>query len=291
MKKPSLALTLLALVAVACASWLLRPSPGTAMPQPNGYDDFVKAGQLLAGPIQRWDDLTLDELKELVTTNSASLTLVRQGLTKHSRLPAYRLVATTKNHINELSSHRQLAQVLAAESRLALEAGRTNDAALACMDCIRLGQECSRGGPLIDCMSGIGIQRFGLEKLQKLATGVDSMTARKVVQSLEECLRNIEPAAEVLRNERRWAWSGRYGISVPVQYLLNFGNSANSVSSLNSQITQATAWMQRVMVSFAVRAYELEKGQPPCSARDLATDYLKVVPRDVTTGHELELSP
>jgi hypothetical protein len=45
------------------------------------------------------------------------------------------------------------------------------------------------------------------------------------------------------------------------------------------------------MISFATRAYELEKGKPPASIADLAPAYLKAIPQDPVTKTNLALNP
>ncbi len=287
MKKLLIALALLAFVVAASVLWLLRQSPGAALPQPNGYDDFVKASQILVVSVGDWDRLKTAELKELVATNAAALGLVRQGLTKQCRVPPYRLVAGGTSHMKELS----LAQAFMAESRLALETGQTNHAALSCLDCIRLGQECSRSSPLIDSLVGIAVQNLGVWGLEPLVQGTDAATAKKVASGLEECIAKMETVEEVLRNERRWVWSGRFGASAPIHHLLGWKDRQKFAASMKAKVTQSTTRMQQTAVAFAAHAYELEKGRPPSSARNLAPDYLKAVPKDPTTGRELELTP
>ena len=45
------------------------------------------------------------------------------------------------------------------------------------------------------------------------------------------------------------------------------------------------------MVSFAARAYELEKGKAPASVADLAPAYLKAIPQDPVTKTNLTYIP
>jgi hypothetical protein len=44
---------------------------------------------------------------------------------------------------------------------------------------------------------------------------------------------------------------------------------------------------RRLMMEFGSRAYELDKGHHPASAADLVPEYLKAVPKNPTTGKNL----
>ena len=57
------------------------------MPSPNGYDDFVKAGQTLAGNTSGYDEMSDEKLRQLVTQNVEALRLVRTGLSRECRVP------------------------------------------------------------------------------------------------------------------------------------------------------------------------------------------------------------
>src|SRR5437764_11495944 len=77
-----------ALVAVLVCLWS-RPVPPPEippLPQPNGYDDFVKAGRLRSG---RFYDrsMALENLRNLIAENAEALALARLGLTRECRVP------------------------------------------------------------------------------------------------------------------------------------------------------------------------------------------------------------
>jgi hypothetical protein len=44
---------------------------------------------------------------------------------------------------------------------------------------------------------------------------------------------------------------------------------------------------RRLMIDFASRAYELDKGHRPASAAELVPEYLKAVPKSPSTGKNL----
>ena len=66
-----------------------KPPARHVMPNPNGYDDFVKAGQLVT-PISGTNDyrkMSREELASVVSTNAEALKLVRIGLSHECRVP------------------------------------------------------------------------------------------------------------------------------------------------------------------------------------------------------------
>src|SRR5690242_19687127 len=64
-----------------------RTPPTPPLPNPNGYDDFMKAAGLLTGDVSNASALDHDSLRALMSTNSESLRLLRLGLTRVCSLP------------------------------------------------------------------------------------------------------------------------------------------------------------------------------------------------------------
>src|SRR5258706_408900 len=60
----------------------LRPAPvlhSVPLPNPNGYDDFVKASRVASPSAADYLSMSQHELREFVTQNSEALKLVRSG--------------------------------------------------------------------------------------------------------------------------------------------------------------------------------------------------------------------
>ena len=64
------------------------PVPAPVMPNPNGYTDLVKAGQLTSSK-KSWgvDSTNVEQLRATVTTNAEALALARAGLSNECRVP------------------------------------------------------------------------------------------------------------------------------------------------------------------------------------------------------------
>jgi len=264
------------------------------LPSPNGYDDFVKAGQMLASNTSRYDEMSDEQLRQLVTQNAEALRLVRTGLSRECRVPLAYSQTDMGNHISELGSIKQLVQALNAEGRLAEMEHRNNDAARAYLDAMRLGHEATRGGPLIDGLVRIACEATGSRSLQKLVTNLDARECREVINALEIIEKKQESFEEVLKNEREWRQRSFPFYQQIVRSLMRLFNVA-SVKQAEQRASQKFQTQEKrrreLMLDVAVRAYDLEKGQRPKSIAELVPDYLKAIPKDPLTGTNMIYSP
>ena len=145
------------LVVAAIVFTLSQPAPPpTPLPQPNGYDDFVKAGAMITDNASDYRSMNQVELRAFVTNNAEALKLVRTGLGRECRVPLD-YSATNDTNIRNLSVLKRLAFCLTAEGRLAEMENRPADAAEAYLAVIRLGVAISQGGLIIDSLMDIAI--------------------------------------------------------------------------------------------------------------------------------------
>src|ERR1700752_3024652 len=59
-----------------------RQRPLPPLPNPNGYDDFLRASTAVTGPVGNFDTLDHDGLRKLVSANSEPLRVLRLGLSR-----------------------------------------------------------------------------------------------------------------------------------------------------------------------------------------------------------------
>jgi hypothetical protein len=293
-KKLFIALALLIVAGLAAVFvFTPRPGPETPLPNPNGYDDFVKAAPLVAADSSDWNTLSIEKLRQVVATNLPALDMIRAGLTKECRVVPYSLGATTvatNNHLSDLADTKRAAHAFCAASRLALLEGQTNQAALLALDCIRFGHESTRGGVLIDGLVGLAVQAIGLARLEESLAGTDAITARKLAEGLEDAAVGSESAETIFQREAQWARRGRFGrVNLVTQLLQPFLNRGMKAKA-NQRFAKGAVELQRAALHAAAHAYELDHGQPPAAARDLVPQYLKSIPLDPATGRELPLN-
>jgi hypothetical protein len=137
------------------------------LPNPNGYDDFVKANKAVTGDVGNFPSLDRESLSSLISTNAEALRLIRLGLTRQCSLPTESVVTNFPGR-NEFAGIRHLAQLLAAEGWLRELENRPADAALSYAEVIHLGNEVSKGGVIVNRLTGIAIEGLGGVRLGNL---------------------------------------------------------------------------------------------------------------------------
>jgi hypothetical protein len=268
-----------------------EPLPPVApLPNPNGYDDLVKAGKTIKGDVWDYDKANLEKLRGIVLTNAGALSLARSALSNQCGVTLQFSQAYLTNHLPELIGFRSLAQAFATEGKLAEMDIRFNDAAKSYLDAIHLGVAAGRGGTLIDEMLGIAIESLGLEQLQKIAGNLDGKSCRDTIQTLETLDTQRQSWADVLRQED--AWSRRtFGLRGQILRWIyhpvrdrNYQRAIDTIKSTQKKEGQ-------LLIDLAVHAYELDKGHRPTNLADLVPDYLKAVPQDPFTGTNMSYTP
>jgi len=213
---------------------LYQPAPpAVVLPNPNGYDDFIKAGQELTGdPYSYRDGGGEKVLCTFVANNAEPLRLVRTGLKRDCRVPLEYSQSYLTTHITRLALLKRLAQTQAAEGNLAQMEHRYGDAARAYLDTIRLGHESTRGGVLIDSLVGIAIEALGSTPLQPL---VSRLNAKNVVKP-SRLWRLSKTNENRLRRFGSMKKIGPGGASLGVTELLaNFSSFSGTAPSASSK--------------------------------------------------------
>ncbi|MDB6111984.1 MAG: hypothetical protein JWR69_3734 [Pedosphaera sp.] len=280
----------LAIVAMVLISGL---SPkAVPLPNPNGYDNFVKAGRMLVETtkVYNYESLGKEELAALVAKNEAALELVRTGLNQQCRVPDDYSPAYLSRRMPDILSMKQLVVILCAQGRLAELESHTNEAAKLYLSGIHFGQESSRGGVIVSRLVGIACERIALSRLESLTNRLGEPECREVIQAVEILDAKAEPAQETMQQEH--AWSRKTTDLRGKIYALWQRKTLQKQESDFIKKQQGNALHRRqAMVAFAVRAYALEKGQPPQTLADLVPAYLKAIPQDPFTGTNLVYQP
>jgi len=306
----------LVVIVVLLAARILpsKPPAPPPLPNPNGYDDFVKASRML--PTFDYSlaaTMNLEALREEVASNGPALTLARAGLQRECRVPLQDY-ATFKNeqppklgaantHGADLAAIKRLAQAFFVEGKLAEREKRNADALSAYLDAIRLGQQTARGGLVITKLVGIACEAIGCNGVQSLAPRLTVAECRAGLQQMAVLDPESEPVQEVVSRERLWSRRtyGLRGYAAEVVALLRQKRFAEVVAflrhkekwqeQLQSKVARVQLTRRQLLVELAARAYELENGQPPKSVADLVPAYLKAIPRDPVTGTNLVYTP
>ncbi len=268
---------------------LLGPSSRQVVPRlpnPNGYDELLKATGLIAASPIDFRNLQLEELRELVRQNRQALAAARVGLAMDCGVAIPSSNAQVLDHIKSFVGLMNLALALAAEGRLAELEGRPDSATESYLAVIELGHDCSHGGPIIDKLVGVAIEAIGLEPLRMLSPRLDVEQCRKLIVVLETLEAQREPFDEVFRNERAYV-KHTVRLHERLGGLVAFRAIQRTNASAQQKLQQWELQARTTLVDLAVRAYELEKGQRPTNWAALVPGYLKAIPLDPITGTNL----
>ncbi len=282
------------LVVAGWLIWFRSPTPAPiSMPSPNGYDDFIEAGKLLTGELPNKLTATREELEAYVGKNQAALKLARVGLGHESRVRTQFTPTYMGQHTPELVSLRKLGETFLAEGRLAEWNQRTNAAVESYLEAITLGDDIIHGGVIIDHLVGTAIELRALVTLQALIPVLDVPPCRGAIKALESLEAKRASTNDTLRVEKEWSWKAN-GLVNYIRFWVA-DPKLDAITEARESLVKQDSTRQRqagiLLIDLAARAFELEKGRRPQSAKELVPDYLKAVPKDPATGADLGLPP
>jgi len=285
---------LLALVAVLALTMLvmrvfLMGWATPRSPNPNGYDDFLKAAGSVTGDVGHAWGLDRDGLRALVSANSEALRLVRLGLSRQCAVPADSAMTNVEGTASDLAGIERLAQLLAAEGRLWEMDNRLADAARSYLDAIHLGNETSRGGFLINRGFGIACEKIGGSPLSKLAPKLSKEEARSLIVELEKIDNSRVPWEEIRRNENRLVLYvlGRgfhHRLTTLAHWMRLHSRSAQRAEASEKR---AVACFRLLTTKLAMRCYQSEQASAPTALAQLVPTYLQRVPLDPFSGRPI----
>lgn len=266
---------------------LTAPPP---LPNPNGYDDLIKASKMLSPNVGGYTNRDLSELQMIVSTDSNALQLARAGLQKQCRVPLDYDPASSAN-LGHLTDMKRLDAGFAAEGNLAEMQGHPDEAARSYLEIVHLANESSRGGVLIDELVGISIEERGTDGLQKLIPKFDANTCRETAAALEALDAQRQTWDEVLQQENDWAHRSFPGIRHEIIRMMERKHLEKIDQAVERRFYKQQTRTRELIIDLAARAYELDKGHLPAALSDLVTNYLKTIPIDPATGTNMDYLP
>jgi hypothetical protein len=263
----------------------------SAMPNPNGYDDLLKAGQAVVWTRDDRADMDRDRLQTLVATNAQALRLLRLGLSRRCVVPTDNAIANIGAVTSDLIGLKTLARVLSAEGRLAEMEDRPADAARSYVQAIRLGTEMSRGGLMMNRLVGIACEGVGSIPLVKLVPKLACEQMGPLVGELEKIDNGTVTWPEVLRNENRFVRAQMGNYPNPIKLVSDLWEARSMRRASHERHELAAAHLRLLMTELALRCYRCDQGSAPRSLQQLLPKYLQQVPSDPFSGHPLVYQP
>jgi hypothetical protein len=271
------------------ASDFFAPPPLPSLPNPNGYDDFVNAGQMVASNTSDFDKMSEQELETLVDENSNALQLVRSGLQMQCRV-ALDYSPDSSTFLDQLAGMKRLTQAFVAEGKLSEMENRPDDAAKSYLDAVHFGNESTRGGVLINELVGIAIEAIATSHLTNLVQQLDAKSCRESAATLEALDSQRQTWNEFMQQENDWSHRTFPGVRNEIARLMTRKSLLPAQAAANRKLKQQQTRSRQLIIDLAARAYELDKGRKPASVADLVPDYLKAIPQDPFTGANMVYS-
>ena len=293
------ATVVLALAAILLAMLLsLRPGQSSAAgffpppPEPNGYEDFLKASQLIDAQVPDLTNSPALVLRPVVQRNQAALELVRTGLNRQSRVPLQFNLNYLTTHMTEIGGLKNLARLLVAEGVTAQADEKFDEAAQKYLDVIRLAQATAQGGLIIDQLVAQAIQALGAGHLRHLIEHLKSSEARRLIEALDVMDRHREPFEQICRRERAYFRKvhGWWLVNAPrLLFLIKGKGDPTQVAQQAAEATslRGQAQLRLLIVHLALHEYKLDLGSYPESLSGLVPKYLAALPKDPFSGKDL----
>ncbi|HTL16557.1 MAG TPA: hypothetical protein VL793_04930 [Patescibacteria group bacterium] len=249
-------------------------------PNPNGYDNFLKAAACLSGPIGDYHKLDQQALQSFLDSNAESLRLLRLGLAQGCRMPSDLALTNISAYISGLGAMKQLALLLAAESRLRELQNKPADAAQDYLDSMRFGNEMSRGGMMITRLVGIACESMGYTSLAKILPRLNREECRAVLAQMKTLDKTHVTWSEVSAGERQFTrYQMRHNFN-PIMWVMGWWQSRRAVRAGEIRHKVAIANERLLLADLALRCYQVDTGTVPKSLADLVPNYLGTLPQD-----------
>ncbi len=292
MKKPiAIGFVVCALALAGVVLFWPEPPPRRAMPNPNGYDDLVKAGSLIVEDPSGYRTNTLDELRLIVAANSNALVLARAGLARECRMPDDFDANYITRCMTDFVRLKKLAVLFAAESRYAQLDNRPADALKSALETTAIGVRGLRGGVLITRLVGCACENIGVGQIGRLVPFLGTNECRLAIQSLNALESQREPFSETVSQERRWMRQAN-----PTKEIISgmieqrsFDPSKKACDESKESFQTAEKKFGETLLALAARLHELENGRRATNITELVPRYLSTAPRDPATGSTLPL--
>jgi hypothetical protein len=266
------------------------PAPA-ATPNPNGYDDIIRAGTSISNSFKAIKTIGLTQLRALLGTNAAAIAQGHAALKLECRVRLQWPPDSVSR--DEVAAPSNLADAFAAEGLLAETEHRTQDALKDYLDIVRLGSQSSRGGFEADCLRGLAIESRGADLLQKLSVILDAKSCGEIAKALESLDSQCEPLADY-RQQAKILYHQKFpepkdSFKWYLDQTLHLNANENIRTQTKDKFSNSRSAIRRAMVGIAVRAYEMDKSTRPRNSADLVPTYLSIVPMDPLTGTNFSL--
>lgn len=260
--------------------------PQIVLPDPNGYDDLVKAGKAF-GPahVEGLDTATPKQLRGFVAGYGHAFDMARVGLARECRMPPVYSTVEFADSVDDVMALRDLARAFRAEGKLSELEGRPADAAESYLDAIRLGLATARGARATHWTISHALESTGIDALIGLREMLTPAQCREVIDTLQTMNANRESPQDVAARDQLYDRIGFVWYEQLEETLSAItGSKQDWRSYLGDVANQHQARLRLLICSLALRSYSVENGHPPEKLADLVPEYLSELPGDPYGG-------
>jgi len=266
---------------------------GTALPDrpaANAYPTVLALAKDVELPGEDLMNLRAEEVQRLASKNRDAAARLHSEVRKDSGVELSTAGGWMDTRMTNLKSFKRLAGVLGVQSRAELLAGNTNAAAAAMLDVLLLGTTMSRGGGLVDSLTGLALESVGMIGVRGLLPGLDAAFCRSAARELEGLDARRDSPERVLKTEKAWSQAS-FGLIQQAGGLLGRSGLAKREADFVQRHHQAVRRTRQLTLLLAARALELERGSPVSKPEDLVPHVLTGIPSDPEIGRVMTEIP
>lgn len=261
------------------------------VPNPNGYDDLLKARAALQGNLADTRAASDEQLAEYVRANSAAFDHLSVGLARESRAPFLANAAAVADNLEVMGGMKALAVLLAAQGELARRQGDWAQVVRSATNGVLLARRISAGDNLMQDMIAAANEHIALGSLESAVGSLPFEAARDAARALADLDASRVPIAQVFANEEALARrSSSLGGRI-LWYAILRRRMQPAFQSFAKKRATLELRVRFLSLSLAARAFQLEHGKPPATTADLVPHYLPAVPTDPNSNLALDLPP
>ena len=280
---------LLAGVAWLFYFWLFPPFTPPVLPVPNGYDDLLRAAEMLAPRTGFYNEMDETELASVVEQNRPALALAREALQKECMVPINwsPIPADTQANLDRVSSLRELSRAFAAEAKHEIDSENEDLMVTNGLDIIKLAQAGAKGGLVVDSFTCHAIELVGIETLHKQIEGLSHEQCTRLIKELKSTAVAGDTSDDVFQREREYnrrlngVWTSL--VTAAAMRSLDQELKAGFVQ-VEQQIETKHSLLQ---THLALNLHKLDEGTYPQTLDKLVPDYLSEMPQDIFSGKPL----
>lgn len=264
--------------------WAFPPFVPPQLPMPNGYDELLRAAEMLAPRTDHYDEMEPGELAAVVEQNEPALKRARNALAMPcmatvdwARDPA--ALGADNADLKRAQLMRKLARAFAADMRAKTARQQPSAAVSSGIEAVQLGHQSGRGGLIIDYLVGLAVRGMAINELRDLAVE-QPMVQNELLRGLLPVAESGESADEVINREVEFIRAklrGIHGIMMRLQlddYMLP------AVKSVRQAEQRELARSRILQLHLALHLYHEASGRWPQSLSELVPSQLPQVPGD-----------